>query len=203
MTVTGRRSAAAGQAGFRPTAVRRRGRPDAGGDGRRVRRPGRRAQPPLAARPARGAGDDHRRPGSAASGAGQSAGQRPHAHPRRDDGVVRSADRAGTIGDHGDRQRAGHPRRSAAGDLQPVRPRRLARGPGPPGRPGWAWPSWRRWSAPTAVRVGISSPGRTTFTVRLPGAGLAGGQPGGAAATGGWSSRSCSTVGVLQLPSRR
>ena len=36
-----------------------------------------------------------------------------------------------------------------------------------------------------------SRPGRTVFTVRLSGAGPAGGQPGGAAATGGWSSSSC------------
>ena len=81
------------------------------------------------------------------------------------------AGRAGVRGDHGDRQRPGHSGRTAAGDLRPVRSRRLVPVPGGRAPPGWAWPSCRQWSEPTGApwrcRAG---PVDTVFTVRLPGA---------------------------------
>ena len=128
---------------------------------RRLRRPGRRARPPLAAGPAGGTGDHDRRPGAAAPGAGQPAGQRPHPHPGRDHraGAACGPDRDGsvvTVTDNG----PGIPDAAAAGDLQPVRPGRLVAVAS--GRLDRSRPGHRRGRRRGARRLGVRpEPART------------------------------------------
>ena len=94
---------------------------------------------------------------AAASGAGESAGQRAYAHPggHHRDGRGERDRRRGRAA--GDRRRAGHPGRAAAAHLRAVRPRATARGPGRPAAPAWACRSCTRWSPRTAARSSVQS----------------------------------------------
>ena len=145
------------------------GRPDAGGGRRGVRRAGRRPDPPLATGSAGGAGDHDRRPGPAASGAGEPAGQRQDAHPGRHHRLVRvcepNRDRSViTVTDNG-------PGIPAA--LQPEIFNRFVRGDSSRSRAaGSTGLGLAIVAAVVAAHGGTvsvqSRPGQTTFTVVLP-----------------------------------
>src|SRR6266511_4273779 len=116
----GRGSAAPGSAGRRTTAGRRAGRPVPARHRRRQRRARRRANPPLAAQPARGVGRRDGRRCSPAPGAGEPARERPYAHAaryHRDHEHCRGRSSRGLAGD---RRRPRHRGRPAARGLRPL-----------------------------------------------------------------------------------